>query len=99
MTTIPGMIGAPQLVPGLIVRAIRPDDAPSLQAFHHRLSPDTVRNRFFGVHPDLPASRACARRGRHDPTDMVQLSLGPLSGGIVTFGPSSAARGRGTMSP
>ncbi|GAC1340539.1 MAG: hypothetical protein NVSMB29_09600 [Candidatus Dormibacteria bacterium] len=50
--------GSPAVVPGLVVRAIRPDEAPALQAFHHRLSPDTVRRRFFAVHPDLPDAEA-----------------------------------------
>lgn len=37
----------------LILRAIRPDDASALQAFHRRLSADTIRNRFFGPHREL----------------------------------------------
>ena len=45
-------------VPGLVVRSIRSDDATALQAFHNRLSADTVRNRFFGVHPHLPDDEA-----------------------------------------
>jgi hypothetical protein len=31
----------------LVVRAIRPDDGAALQAFHHRLSADTIHYRFF----------------------------------------------------
>ncbi|MDQ6746817.1 MAG: GNAT family N-acetyltransferase [Candidatus Dormibacteraeota bacterium] len=42
----------------LVVRSIRPDDAPALHAFHQRLSPDTVRRRFFAVHPDLTDAEA-----------------------------------------
>jgi RimJ/RimL family protein N-acetyltransferase len=45
-------------VPGLVVRAIRPDDAAELQVFHQRLSADTIRNRFFGAHPRLPDEEA-----------------------------------------
>jgi RimJ/RimL family protein N-acetyltransferase len=37
----------------MAIRPIRPDDAGALQAFHRRLSPDTVRRRFFGCHPAL----------------------------------------------
>jgi GNAT superfamily N-acetyltransferase len=37
-------------VSGVVIRSIRPDDARGLQAFHARLSDDTVRNRFFGPH-------------------------------------------------
>jgi GNAT superfamily N-acetyltransferase len=42
--------------PGVVIRSIRPDDAMGLQAFHGRLSDDTIRNRFFGPHPVLPKS-------------------------------------------
>jgi len=42
----------------LILRPIRPDDAPALQAFHLRLSDDTVRNRFFGPHRELTDQEA-----------------------------------------
>jgi RimJ/RimL family protein N-acetyltransferase len=45
-------------MPGLVVRSIRSDDAAALQGFHERLSADTVRNRFFGVHPHLPDDEA-----------------------------------------
>ena len=42
----------------LILRPIRTDDAPALQAFHLRLSDDTVRNRFFGPHRELTDQEA-----------------------------------------
>jgi RimJ/RimL family protein N-acetyltransferase len=42
----------------LIFRPIRPDDASALQAFHRRLSDDTVRNRFFGPHRELTDQEA-----------------------------------------
>jgi RimJ/RimL family protein N-acetyltransferase len=45
-------------MPGLVVRSIRSDDAAALQAFHERLSADTVRKRFFGIHPHLPDDEA-----------------------------------------
>src|ERR1700730_15781718 len=45
---------APRLVPGIVIRSIRPDDATRLHAFHARLSDDTIRNRFFGAHRVLP---------------------------------------------
>jgi RimJ/RimL family protein N-acetyltransferase len=48
----------PAAVPGLVVRAIRPDDTAALQAFHHQLSSDTIHNRFFGAHPHLPDEEA-----------------------------------------
>ena len=37
------------------LRPIRPDDADGLRAFHSRLSPDTVYNRFFTLVRTLPA--------------------------------------------
>ncbi len=61
------VVGAPATVrvadrsaamPGLVVRSIRSDDAVALQAFHSRLSADTVRKRFFGAHPQLPDDEA-----------------------------------------
>ncbi len=42
----------------VVVRSIRPEDAVALQAFHRRLSDDTVRNRFFGIHPELSEQEA-----------------------------------------
>jgi RimJ/RimL family protein N-acetyltransferase len=35
------------------IRAIRPDDADRLVAFHERLSPESQRLRFFSIHPHL----------------------------------------------
>lgn len=42
----------------LRLRAIHPDDAPRLQAFHQRLSPQAVCFRFFGVMPELTSEFA-----------------------------------------
>jgi len=36
------------------LRPIRPDDAAALQAFHKRLSPQTLYYRFFGPYPTIP---------------------------------------------
>ncbi|MBJ7608954.1 MAG: GNAT family N-acetyltransferase [Candidatus Dormibacteraeota bacterium] len=58
MISSPGVVGAPPAVPGLVIRTIRPDDASALQAFHHRLTPDTIRSRFFGAHPQLSDEEA-----------------------------------------
>ena len=44
---------APVPTPGVAFRSITPRDTAALQAFHRRLSPDTIRNRFFGAHPEL----------------------------------------------
>ena len=40
------------------LRAIQPDDAERLQAFHRRLTPDTVIYRFFHYMPELSAEEA-----------------------------------------
>jgi RimJ/RimL family protein N-acetyltransferase len=40
------------------IRPIRPDDAPGLQAFHTRLSPETIYWRYLGAHPVLSAVEA-----------------------------------------
>lgn len=42
----------------LRLRAIHPDDAPRLQAFHQRLSPQAICFRFFGVMPELSSEFA-----------------------------------------
>ncbi|MDQ2959582.1 MAG: GNAT family N-acetyltransferase [Candidatus Dormibacteraeota bacterium] len=44
--------------PTIVVRSIHPSDQLGLRAFHHRLSDDTVRNRYFGSHPVLSVSEA-----------------------------------------
>jgi GNAT superfamily N-acetyltransferase len=40
------------------LRPIRPDDAPRLQAFHTRLSPQTIYLRWLAAHPVLTDSEA-----------------------------------------
>ncbi len=40
----------------LVVRPIRPDDAPALVALHARLSANTVYRRYFGARPHLAPS-------------------------------------------
>ena len=67
----------------LILRGIRPDDAAALQAFHRRLSADSVRSRFFGVHPDL--SDAEARRFTQLPSGQQGL-VAIAEGHIVAVG-------------
>jgi GNAT superfamily N-acetyltransferase len=54
------------------VRAIGPDDAVALRAFHSRLSPESIVLRFFGPHPRL--SNAEVERFTHvDGVDRVAL--------------------------
>jgi len=40
------------------IRPTRPDDAPRLQAFHARLSPETIYWRYLAAHPRLSAAEA-----------------------------------------
>ena len=54
MNTFGTRASAPTLLPGVVIRSIRPDDARRLRTFHARLSDDTIRNRFFGPHRILP---------------------------------------------
>jgi RimJ/RimL family protein N-acetyltransferase len=42
----------------VVLRAIRPDDAPRLQQLHQRLSPESIYARFAGPHPVLPTGEA-----------------------------------------
>lgn len=68
----------------MAIRPIRPDDADGLRAFHHRLSPDTVRRRFFGVHPEL-SGQEVLRFTRLDPSNAAAL-LATIGGQIVGVG-------------
>lgn len=54
------------------VRPIRPDDGDRLVAFHARLSPETIRLRFFSPHPRLSASEV-ARFTHVDGSDRAAL--------------------------
>jgi acetate---CoA ligase (ADP-forming) len=40
----------------VLIRPIRPDDAPALANFHERLSPESVYLRYFSPHPHLSAA-------------------------------------------
>jgi GNAT superfamily N-acetyltransferase len=46
-------VAPPGAFAGVVIRRIRTTDASALQDFHRRLSPDTVRRRFFAAHPHL----------------------------------------------
>jgi RimJ/RimL family protein N-acetyltransferase len=66
------------------IRPIRPDDAPSLIAFHDGLSEDTVRLRFFAAHPHLQSAEV-ERFTRVDNHDRVAL-VGLIDGALVAVG-------------
>lgn len=83
MTTAFGSVGSRPALPGLVIRAIRADDAGALRAFHRRLSPDTVKRRFFGAPPDL--SDAEAKRFTQLPAGQQVLVAIVGNGGHIRF--------------
>jgi len=72
----------------VVIRAIRPDDAPRLQDLFHRLSPESVYFRFLGRPKDLPLAQAqrlanvdcvlcmafVATHGRDDVRDIIGVA-------------------------
>jgi RimJ/RimL family protein N-acetyltransferase len=72
----------------VIIRGIRPDDAPRLQDLFHRLSPESIYFRFLGRPKDLPLAQAerlanvdceqcmafVATHGRDDVRDIVAVA-------------------------
>ena len=70
----------------IVYRSIRPDDAAGLQAFHRRLSDDTVRNRFFGVHRELSDQEA--QRFTSLTAGEETAVVGTVSGQIIAVGRS-----------
>src|SRR5258708_31586719 len=77
------------------LRAIRPDDAPRLQAFHARLSPDSVYLRWLSAHPVLSDEEAegLARVDYHD--RMALVATIPDDGAIVGVARYSITPGEG----
>lgn len=49
-----------------VIRPLRPEDAEAIRRFHQRLSPETVRLRYFGAHPRL-SEREVERLVHNDP--------------------------------
>lgn len=43
----------------LRLRPIRADDSAGLEAFHHRLSSDSIYRRYFSLHPELSHEEIC----------------------------------------
>jgi RimJ/RimL family protein N-acetyltransferase len=73
--------------PAIVVyRSIRPEDASDLQAFHRRLSDETVRNRFFGVHRELSDQEA--RRFTSLTAGEETAVVGTFNGQIIAVGRS-----------
>jgi RimJ/RimL family protein N-acetyltransferase len=70
---------------GLTVRAIRPDDAASLKAFHLLLSNETIRNRYFSAHRELTDAEA---------QRLTALPVGDEAAFVATEGDGIVAVGR-----
>ena len=58
----------------LHLRPIRPDDADALVRFHARLSPETIRFRFFAPHPRLSPAEVerCNKRAKSRAARMLR---------------------------
>lgn len=67
-----------------MLRAIGPDDADGLVAFHQRLSMHTTYLRFFSCHPELSATEV-ARFTQVDLIDRVGI-VAVLNGAIIAVG-------------
>ncbi len=74
------------------VRAIRPNDASRLIAFHRRLSPRTVILRYLGPHPVL-SEREAEHFANVDGTDRVAL-IGERDGEIIAVARYDRSPGR-----
>jgi len=77
-------------------RAIRPDDAPRLQAFHARLSPESVYLRWLSAHPVLSDEEAetLSRVDYHDRMAFV-ATLPPAGADIIGVARYAAAPAEG----
>jgi RimJ/RimL family protein N-acetyltransferase len=73
------------------LRPIRPDDAPRLQAFHTRLSPDSIYLRWLSAHPALTDEEAAALSNLDYTTRMAFVATRPVEGeeqviGVARYG-------------
>jgi GNAT superfamily N-acetyltransferase len=67
-------------------RAIRPEDAPALQAFHARLSPQSVYLRWLSAHPVLTDDEAAALAQVDYHERMAFIATQPAAGGEQIIG-------------
>ena len=67
----------------LIVRPIRAEDAPALDAFFHRLSPEDIRLRFFAAIRELSPALLTRLTRLDYASDMAFVAVRPASGAIV----------------
>jgi RimJ/RimL family protein N-acetyltransferase len=79
----------------VVTRAIQPDDAPRLQAFHARLSPESVYLRWLSAHPVLTDEEA-ETLSRVDYRDrMAFVATLPAASDIIGVARYAAARAEG----
>ena len=79
------------------LRPIRPDDAPRLQAFHTRLSSDSIYLRWLSAHPVLSDAEAAALSTVDYATRMAFVATRPVDGeehviGVARYGVVSPER-------
>jgi RimJ/RimL family protein N-acetyltransferase len=81
----------------VMLRAIRPDDAPRLQAFHANLSPESVYLRWLSAHPVLTDEEAesLARVDYHDRMAFIAVLLEASTETIIGVARYAAAPGEG----
>jgi GNAT superfamily N-acetyltransferase len=63
------------------LRPIRPDDAPRLQAFHTRLSPQTIYLRWLAAHPVLTDTEAASLSNLDYTSRMAFVATRPAADG------------------
>lgn len=57
------------------IRPVRPDDASSVVSFHNRLSPESIRLRFFTAHPTLSTQEVDRLVHLSGPDDLALLAF------------------------
>jgi acetyltransferase len=70
----------------VVLRAIRPDDAPRLQAFHARLSPESIYLRWLSAHATLTDEEAQALSRLDTHNQMAFVAALPQAGGEAIIG-------------
>ena len=98
----PPLLPPPQVVAlrdgtAITLRAIRPDDAPRLQAFHARLSPQSIYLRWLSAHPVLSDDEAAnlTRLDYHDRMALVATLAEPGGETIIGVARYAAVPGEG----
>jgi acetyltransferase len=67
----------------LVIRPVRPDDAPAHDAFFHRLSPDDVRLRFFALVRELTPEQLAKFTRLDYEKDMALIAVRASTGETV----------------